>query len=577
MSHRGCPAWVALFGRGRGPWLVLARTDLLRCHERIRPGRFVEVRKEVLDARAFRRPIVVDVNTHVILDGHHRYATARSLGLAYIPALLVDYRDEEIKVRSWRHVEVTKRDVVRAGLSGRPLPPKTSRHIFPFDQERVNVPLSDLGWESMKILLDPEEMPKYWYNILAEVGDELPPYLDPDTKQPVPREAFEALFPKECVRQEFSRDRYIPIPEELREHYLRVGRPTPLYRARRLEERLRTPARIYYKREDLSPTGSHKVNTALAQAYYAAREGLEVLTTETGAGQWGSALSYACAMMGMRAMVFMVRVSYQQKPYRKYVMMLYGARVVPSPSDLTEVGRRFLEKDPNHPGSLGIAISEAIEYAVKHDEAKYSLGSVLNHVLLHQTIIGQEVMLQLEEAGEKPDVMIGCVGGGSNFAGFIYPFVGKVLRGETKGIRFVAVEPKACPSMTEGEYRYDYGDTARMTPLIRMYTLGHEFVPPPIHAGGLRYHGAAPTLSLLVNKGVVESVAYTQEEVFEAARLFAETEGLIPAPETAHAVKAAIDEAIRAREEGEERVIVFNYSGHGLLDLEGYRQVLKLG
>ncbi len=427
----------------------------------------------------------------------------------------------------------------------------------------------------MRIDLDVSAIPRRWYNILADLPD-LPPMKNPETGEPVREVDLEPLFARECVRQEFSRERWVEIPEEVREMYERIGRPTPLYRAERLERYLKTPARIYYKREDVTPTGSHKLNTALAQAYYAAEEGTETLTTETGAGQWGSALSYAGAMTDRRVLVFMVRVSYQQKPYRKYVMRLYGAEVVPSPSELTRVGRRFLEEDPNHPGSLGIAISEAVEAAVTRESTKYALGSVLNHVLLHQTVIGQEVLAQLEEVGEKPDVMIGCVGGGSNFAGFTFPAVGKVLRGEMRGVRFLAAEPEACPSMTGGEYRYDFGDSAKTTPLLKMFTLGSDFVPPPIHAGGLRYHGAAPTVSLLKAKGVVESVAYPQDEVFRAARLFAETEGLIPAPETSHAVKAAIDEALRAKEEGEERVIVFNYSGHGLLDLEGYAQVLGI-
>ena len=426
-----------------------------------------------------------------------------------------------------------------------------------------------------RVDLSQDEIPRSFYNILADLPD-LPPPKHPETGEPLGREAFYPLFPKECVDQEFSTERYIPVPEELREMYIRIGRPTPLYRAVRLERRLRTPARIYYKREDVSPTGSHKLNTALAQAYYASKEGVEVLTTETGAGQWGSALSYATNAFGLKARVFMVRISYNQKPYRKYVMKLYGAEVVPSPSDRTEVGRRFLMEDPEHPGSLGIAISEAIEAAMTDQRAKYSLGSVLNHVLLHQTIIGQEVKAQLEAIDETPDVLIGCVGGGSNFAGLTFPFIGEVLRGEADGYEIIAAEPKACPSLTEGEYRYDFGDTAKTTPLLKMYTLGSDFVPPPIHAGGLRYHGAAPTVSLLRHMGIVRPVAYAQEEVFEAARLFAEAEGLIPAPETAHAVKAAIDEALKAKERGEEKVIVFNFSGHGLLDLQGYSQVLGI-
>ena len=426
----------------------------------------------------------------------------------------------------------------------------------------------------IRVDLSQEEIPVYWYNIVSDLPD-LPPPIHPATKEPLGPKDFYPLFPKECVDQEFSREKFIKIPEELREFYVRIGRPTPLYRAKRLEEYLRTPAKIYYKREDVTPTGSHKLNTALVQAFCAAKEGLEYLTTETGAGQWGSALSYATSMMGLRALVFMVRISYQQKPYRKLVMKLYGADIVPSPSDRTEIGRKYLEQDPNHPGSLGIAISEAIETAMKDEKAKYSLGSVLNHVLLHQTVIGLEAKKQMEIVGEKPDVLIGCVGGGSNFAGLTFPFIEEILRGKEE-YKVVAVEPRASPSLTEGEYRYDFGDSAGVTPLIKMFTLGHDFVPPPIHAGGLRYHGAAPTVSLLKSKGVIESVAYPQEEVFEAGRIFAMTEGLIPAPETTHAVKAAIDEALKAKEEGKEKVILFNFSGHGLLDLKGYEDVLGL-
>ncbi len=426
----------------------------------------------------------------------------------------------------------------------------------------------------IRVDLSQEEIPTYWYNIVSDLPD-LPPPIHPATKEPLGPEDFYPLFPKECVDQEFSKEKYIKIPEELREFYVRIGRPTPLYRAKRLEEYLGTPAKIYYKREDVTPTGSHKLNTALVQAFCAAREGLEYLTTETGAGQWGSALSYATSMMGLRALVFMVRISYQQKPYRKLVMKLYGADIVPSPSDRTEIGRKYLEQDPNHPGSLGIAISEAIETAMKDERAKYSLGSVLNHVLLHQTVIGLEAKKQMEIVGEKPDVLIGCVGGGSNFAGLTFPFIEEILRGKEE-YKVIAVEPRASPSLTEGEYRYDFGDSAGVTPLIKMFTLGHDFVPPPIHAGGLRYHGAAPTVSLLKSKGVIKSVAYPQEEVFEAGRIFAMTEGLIPAPETTHAVKAAIDEALKAKEEGKEKVILFNFSGHGLLDLKGYEDVLGL-
>ncbi|RUM46959.1 MAG: TrpB-like pyridoxal phosphate-dependent enzyme [Hyperthermus sp.] len=419
----------------------------------------------------------------------------------------------------------------------------------------------------------PELLPDKWYNILPDLPEPLPPPRKPSGEVVSPSE-LEAIFPKELIRQETSTERWISIPEELRSLYLELGRPTPLIRARRLEQALDTPARIYFKYEGVLPTGSHKINTALAQAYYNRLEGVRRLTTETGAGQWGSALALAGAIFGLKVRVYMVRVSYEQKPYRRIVMQTYGAEVVPSPSPYTDAGRRILEKDPDNPGSLGIAISEAIEDAVKNPDTKYSLGSVLNHVLLHQTIIGLEAKRQLELLGEYPDVVIGAVGGGSNYAGLAYPFIHDRLRKNT-GTRFVAVEPRAAPSMTRGEYRYDYGDTAGLTPLLKMHTLGHRYIPPPIHAGGLRYHGVAPTLSILVNHGVVEAVAYKQTEVFEAAVFFARTEGIIPAPESAHAVKAVIDEARKARREGEAKVILFNLSGHGLLDLKGYEDYLE--
>ncbi|NOZ59109.1 MAG: TrpB-like pyridoxal phosphate-dependent enzyme [Euryarchaeota archaeon] len=425
-----------------------------------------------------------------------------------------------------------------------------------------------------KVLLDLDEMPKKWYNILADLPEPLPPPLDPKTKEPVKPEMLEVIFPKELIRQEVSQERYIRIPEEVREAYFQIGRPTPLYRARRLERYLNTPAKIYYKREDVSFAGSHKPNTAIAQAYYNVREGVERLTTETGAGQWGTALSLAGALFGIDVMVFMVAVSYHQKPYRRVLMELYGADVVPSPSDRTEYGRKVRQEEPEHPGSLGIAISEAIEMAVKDEKTKYSLGSVLNHVLLHQTVIGQEVLLQLEKVDVTPDVMIGCVGGGSNFAGFAYPMLGKKLRGELDEVRFLGVEPKACPTLTEGRYEYDFGDTAGMTPLLKMYTLGHDFVPSPIHAGGLRYHGDAPSLCLLHHKGYIDAVAYDQLKTFEAGRIFTRAEGLVPAPETTHAICAAIEIARECKRTGEEKVIVFNLSGHGLLDLQGYADYL---
>ena len=424
---------------------------------------------------------------------------------------------------------------------------------------------------SPKIVLGVDELPRSYYNILPDLPVPLPPPLNPSTHEPIGPEALAPIFPKEIIRQEMSTNRYEPIPEEIREAYLLLGRPTPLYRARRLESFLRTPARIYYKREDLSPVGSHKPNTAVPQAYYAMREGVERLATETGAGQWGSALAYATNYFGLKCTVFMVRVSYDQKPYRKYLMELFGAEVFPSPSDRTKTGRRFLENDGHNPGSLGIAISEALEAAVTGTNTKYSLGSVLNHVLMHQTVIGQETLRQLEIADETPDVMVGSVGGGSNFAGFTFPAIRERLRGKLD-TRFVAVEPESIPSLTKGRYEYDFGDTAEMTPLLKMYTLGHAFVPPRIHAGGLRYHGAAPTVSLLLDHGIVEARAFNQISTFEAGEIFAKTEGLIPAPETCHAIKGAMELALDAKRTNEPRVIAFNFSGHGLLDLEGYAQ-----
>lgn len=426
-----------------------------------------------------------------------------------------------------------------------------------------------------KILLPEDELPRQWYNILPDLPEPLPPPINPNTGKPLTPADLEPIFAKELIRQEMSSDRWIPIPQEVLEVY-RIWRPTPLIRATRLEEHLKTPAKIYYKYEGVSPPGSHKPNTAVAQAYYNMKEGVERLTTETGAGQWGSALAFATKMFGLKLTVYMVKISYQQKPYRAILMKTWGADVTPSPSDRTRVGRAILEKDPDNPGSLGIAISEAVEDAATHDNTKYSLGSVLNHVLMHQTVIGLEAIKQMEIAGDFPDVVIGCVGGGSNFAGLSYPFYHLVASGKApKKTRFLAVEPTASPSMTKGVYTYDFGDTAQLTPLLKMYTLGHDFIPPPIHAGGLRYHGAAPTLSLLKKHGIFESVAYNQVEVFEAALTFARTEGIVVAPETAHAVKAVIDEALKAKETGEERVILFNLSGHGLLDLAAYRDFLE--
>src|SRR5881296_531460 len=427
---------------------------------------------------------------------------------------------------------------------------------------------------SMRVLLDAEDLPRAYYNIQPDLPVPLPPPLNPATKEPVPPQAFEPLFPKELIRQEVSQNRFEPIPLELQEAYLLLGRPTPLYRAKRLEKALRTPARIYYKREDLNPVGSHKPNTAIAQAYYAMREGVERLTTETGAGQWGSALAYATNYFGLKATVFMVRVSFDQKPYRKHLMRLFGAEVFPSPSDRTTYGRKLLENNGHNPGSLGIAISEALEAAVTGTNTKYSLGSVLNHVLMHQTVIGQETLKQLEMIDETPDVMVGSVGGGSNFAGFTFPAIGKRLSGKLD-TRFVAVEPESIPSLTRGRYEYDFGDTGEMTPLLKMYTLGPAFVPPSIHAGGLRYHGAAPLVSLLLHQGIIEARAFSQLSTFEAGEMFARTEGIVPAPETCHAIKGAIELALEAKSRNEPQVIAFNFSGHGLLDLEGYAQYME--
>ena len=426
----------------------------------------------------------------------------------------------------------------------------------------------------LRSIQSPDILPSSWYNILADLPDELPPMRLPNG-QVVEKPMLKQLFASALVEQEFSKQRYIEIPGKLREKYLELGRPTPLLRAKNLEEYLGTPAIILYKYEGVTPTGSHKINTALAQAYYNKLEGTETIVTETGAGQWGSALSLAGSLTGIHVRVYMVRVSYYQKPYRGVLMRIYGAEVYPSPSERTEFGRKLLRENPDHPGSLGIAISEAIEDVITSGgRAKYCLGSVLNHVLLHQTVIGLEAKKQLEELGVYPDVVIGCVGGGSNYAGLSYPFIHDRLKGSSD-TRFVAAEPKAVPSMTRGEYRYDYGDTAGMTPMIKMHTLGHDFTPPPIHAGGLRYHGVAPTLSVLINKGIVEPVAYDQREVFEAGVLFAKLEGIVPAPESAHAVKAVIDESLKAKEKGKEEVILFNMSGHGLLDLQGYIDYLE--
>ncbi len=424
-----------------------------------------------------------------------------------------------------------------------------------------------------KFLLPESKIPEQWYNIIPDLPRPPAPVLHPGTKQPVGPDDLAPLFPMALIAQEVSTDRFVPIPEEVRDVY-RLWRPTPLFRAVRLERALGTPAHIYYKYEGVSPAGSHKPNTAVAQAYYNKQEGVKRITTETGAGQWGSALAMACNFFGIELKVYMVKVSYHQKPYRRSMMEVWGANVVPSPSPDTNAGRAILGEDPDSPGSLGIAISEAVEDAATREDTKYSLGSVLNHVLMHQTVIGEEALAQMELAGEYPDVVIGCVGGGSNYAGIAFPFMRDRLAGKTK-TRFVAVEPAACPSLTKGEYRYDFGDTAAMTPLVKMHTLGHTFVPAGIHAGGLRYHGMAPLICELYDQGFIEARAYHQNPVFEAAVRFARTEGIIPAPESAHAVRAAIDEALAAKEAGEKRVILFNLSGHGHFDLAAYDQYLS--
>ena len=426
--------------------------------------------------------------------------------------------------------------------------------------------------EPTKFLLNEKDVPEGWYNIVPDLPFELAPPLNPATREPVGPEAFAPIFPEEIIRQEVTAEPYVPIPEEVREIYA-LWRPTPLFRARRLEKILETPARIYYKYEGTSPAGSHKPNTAVPQAFFNKQEGVARLTTETGAGQWGSSLAFACRQMGLECTVYMVRVSYGQKPYRRIMMETYGAKVHASPTDLTQAGRNILEEDPDSPGSLGIAISEAVEDAATNDDAKYSLGSVLNHVLLHQTVIGQEAIEQMELAGEYPDVVVGCVGGGSNFGGMAFPFIRENLVNERE-TRIVAVEPSSCPTLTKGRYVYDFGDTAGTTPMMKMYTLGHTFVPSGIHAGGLRYHGDSPIVSALVAEGLVEARAYPQNPTFEAGVIFAQAEGIIPAPEVNHAIKATMDLALEATEAGEEWVILFNLCGHGHFDLAAYEAYL---
>ncbi len=425
----------------------------------------------------------------------------------------------------------------------------------------------------VKYVLQESEMPREWYNIIPDLPAPPPPPLHPGTHEPVGPDALAPLFPMALILQEVSGDRHITIPEPVLDVY-RLWRPTPLYRARRLEKDLGTPAKIYYKYEGVSPAGSHKPNTAVPQAYYNAQDGIRKLTTETGAGQWGTALSFACALFGIDLEVWMVRSSYDQKPYRQMLMKTYGATVHPSPSDVTNAGRAVLKANPNSTGSLGIAISEAVEVAASNDDTRYSLGSVLNHVLLHQTVIGEEAIKQLAQAGDTPDVIVGCTGGGSNFGGLVFPFLREKLAGRMNPV-IRAVEPAACPSFTKGKYAYDFGDTAGFTPLLKMHTLGHEFIPDPIHAGGLRYHGMSPLLSHIYELGLMEAVAKPQSECFAAGLRFARTEGIVPAPEPTHAVAACIEEALRCKETGEEKVILTALCGHGLLDLQAYGDYLS--
>jgi len=426
--------------------------------------------------------------------------------------------------------------------------------------------------DQVKVNLEDREIPRQWYNIQADLPTPMKPPLHPGTGKPIGPQDLAPVFPMNLIEQEVSTERWIDIPSEILEKYL-LWRPTPLYRARNFEKLLDAPVRIYYKNEGVSPPGSHKSNTAVAQAYYNKVFGIERLSTETGAGQWGSALSMACQMFGLKCRVFMVRVSFEQKPYRRLMMSAWGAECLPSPSDRTSAGRKILAENPDSPGSLGIAISEAIEDAVADEKARYSLGSVLNHVILHQSIIGLEAHKQMEKIGEYPDVVMGCAGGGSNFAGIAVPFVRDKIYG--KEVRIVAAEPTSCPTLTKGPFAYDFGDTAMTTPLLPMYTLGHDFLPPPIHAGGLRYHGMAPIVSHLVKEGLVEARALDQIEAFSSGVQWARSEGFIPAPETNHVIAAVVQEAKRAKEEGKERVILFNWSGHGIIDLAAYDAFLS--
>ncbi|MBF0553391.1 MAG: TrpB-like pyridoxal phosphate-dependent enzyme [Nitrospirae bacterium] len=422
-----------------------------------------------------------------------------------------------------------------------------------------------------KIILEEKDIPRQWYNIMADMPTLPKPPLHPVTHKPVGPDDLAAIFPMALIEQEVTQERWITIPEEVLDIYT-MWRPSPLYRAHRLEKALATPAKIYYKYEGVSPAGSHKTNTSIPQAYYNKKAGVRRIATETGAGQWGAAISLACVFFGLEVTVYMVKVSYDQKPYRRISMETWGASVHPSPSNLTNSGRAILEQDSECPGSLGIAISEAVEDAATHKNTNYALGSVLNHVLLHQTVIGLELKKQFEIAGDYPDIVIACCGGGSNLGGLSFPFLYDKIHG--KDLRVIAVEPESCPTLTKGEFRYDYGDTACLTPLLMMYTLGHDFVPPGIHAGGLRYHADSSLVSQLTHDGLIEARAYHQTEVFTAALLFAKSEGIIPAPESSHAIKCAINEALRAKEEGKEKTIVFNLSGHGYLDLTAYSDFL---
>ncbi len=418
-----------------------------------------------------------------------------------------------------------------------------------------------------KILLPEDRIPKYWYNVIPDMPGPLAPVIHPGTMQPVKPEDLLPIFPMPLIEQEVSQQRWIEIPEPVREIF-RIWRPSPLFRAHRLEKALGTPAKIYYKYEGVSPAGSHKPNSAIPQAYFNKISGTKRIATETGAGQWGSSIALACQMFGLECTVYMVKVSFAQKPYRKSMMQLWGANVIPSPSDQTNAGRAMLAKDPENGGSLGLAISEAVEDALSRDDTRYALGSVLNHVCLHQTIIGLEAKEQMAIAGDYPDVVIGCHGGGSNFAGIGFPFVADKANG--KQVRVLAVEPASCPTLTRGVYAFDYGDTAKMAPVAKMFTLGHDFMPPGIHAGGLRYHGASPLVSQLLAAGVIEAKAVHQLACFDAAVLFSRTEGIIPAPESSHAIRGAVDEALQAKEEGKEKTILFNLSGHGHVDMTAY-------